>query len=496
MEVFNRFVPLQLSRAVRLVWASNRGWSLASIGLLIVQAFLALAALGLLKLIIDAVVAAVASTYPLDATGEIAVLVGLAAVVALFTSISAAADNAVGEIQSDLVRDHMHSLIHAKAVQVDLAYYENAEYFNTLHRVQIDAPIRAANILTSLLQIGRSGFILLAIAGMLFIFQWWILLVLIVGELPGALVRIYSAWVQYRWERKSTPRARRASYFSLLLSSRYPAQEVRLFGLSALFINRFNSFRKQMRDEHRQLIIKKVKAESIAQFATALTMFVIFGFIAYEALRESITLGDLGMYFAAVQRGRGNLRELLYGIASFYQNSLFLAELSDFLSLEQKIVDPSNPLPVPRPLKSGISVEHINFAYPGISKLALEDVNITFRPGERIAIVGPNGSGKTTLVKLLCRLYKPDSGNIMVDGIPLSNFRAQEWFDVVSVFLQDHGKYFLSARENIGFGSREPMDNDEPIIAAAEVACVVLMYVCQGHRHVAPHPIYVPLTIF
>jgi ATP-binding cassette subfamily B protein len=460
-------VVTQFSDAIKLVWVSNRQWSLASVALLLFGAILSVAALGLLKLIIDAVVIGAANTDPLESMDVLVLLIGCSAFVALLLSLVTIADSSVGEIQADLVRDHIRRLVHTKTTEVDLEYYENAEYFNTLHRIQVDAPNRAVNILSSLIQIGRNGFMLLAIASLLFFFKWWIVFVLLLGDLPGAIARTRSAWMQYDWERKSTRRTRRASYFSILLSSRYPAQEIRLFDLGSLFRSRFSEVRKQLREEHRSLIYKKLAAESVAMIAGAVAIFIVYGYVAYETVRGELTIGDLGMYFAAIQRGRGSLKDLLFGVASFYQHSLFLAELRQFLDIKQKILEPVEPKPVPNPLTSGISMEDVSFRYPGASDLALQNVNIIARPGERIAIVGRNGSGKTTLLKLLCRLYEPESGRILADGIPLSNFAKKDWFAAVSVFLQEHGKYYLSAKENIGFGNHGLM-SDIAIKAAAD----------------------------
>jgi len=173
------------------------------------------------------------------------------------------------------------------------------------------------------------------------------------------------------------------------------------------------------------------------------------------------------MYFAAFQRGQGFLQELLFGLARFYEDNLFLTNVSEFLALQPTVVEPTEPLPVPQPLHTGIALDHVDFRYPGASRLALDDVSLTVRPGERIAIVGPNGSGKTTLVKLICRLYDPSAGRITADGVPLSSFAKADWRREISVLFQQYGQYCLTARENIWIGNLELLQEDAPIEAAA-----------------------------
>ena len=435
--------------------------------MVLAQAVLSVAALVLLKQIIDALTIYATEPAPEVLFRPVAVLIAAASLVALFMALAGSLDTAIAEIHADLVRDHMHGLVHAKATAVDLAYYENTEYFNTLHRVQVEAPERATNILASLLQVGRASVTLTAIMGLLFFFHWWIALVLIVGDLPGAIVRLRAAWLKYRWERDSTPADRRARYFGMLLSTRYVAQEVRLFGLGDFFADRFQTIRQKLREERKRLVRRRVSADAVAQIGAAIAMFFIYGFVAYQALNGVITLGDVAMYFAAFQRGRGLLRELLFGIARFYENSLFLSEFSAFLALEQSVLDPKDPLPVPLPLRKGIVFENVEFRYPGSQHPALQQIDLAVRPGECIAIVGRSGSGKTTLVKLLCRMYDPTSGQITVDDVALQKFSKQQWLTGISAYFQESGKYYVSARENIAYGDLVKKRDDEAVVAAA-----------------------------
>jgi ATP-binding cassette, subfamily B, bacterial len=463
----HRLVPGEIVRTLRLVWESTPGWTMASVGLLLAQAALSLAALVLVKLVVDAVTAGLASGDPAAAVERVAIWIGLAAAVALLGALCKAADTAIGEIQRDLVSDHLQGLVHAKAVEVDVEYYDNAEYYNALHRAQAEAPQRASAMLTNLLQVGRGGVSLLAIAGLLVAFNWWVALVLIVGDLPGALVRIRGAWELYQWQRRSTATEVQSRYYSQLVSSPYLAQEVRLFDLGGLFAERFRVLRQRLRGERQRLAARRLTAELAAQVAATVAIYGAYGFVAYQVLAGALTLGDLVMYYAAFQRGQGHLEECLFGLARMYQDSLFLADLSEFLALDPKVPEPASPRPVPRPLRGGLALEHVDFAYPGAKRLALDDVSLTIRPGERIAIVGPNGSGKTTLVKLLCRLYDPTAGRITADGIPLTCFGKAAWRRELSVLFQQHGMYCLTARENIWLGSQAPPGDDGPIVAAA-----------------------------
>jgi len=173
------------------------------------------------------------------------------------------------------------------------------------------------------------------------------------------------------------------------------------------------------------------------------------------------------MYFQAFQRGMGFLQDFLTSLAGLYEDNLFLSNLYEFLDLVPQVAEPRTPAPFPRPMQQGITLDHVTFHYPGGSRPVLDDICLTLRPGEHVALVGENGSGKTTLVKLLCRLYDPSAGVISVDGRDLREFATTDLRREISVVFQDYARYQLTARENIGFGDSRAPATDERIESAA-----------------------------
>jgi ATP-binding cassette subfamily B protein len=122
--------------------------------------------------------------------------------------------------------------------------------------------------------------------------------------------------------------------------------------------------------------------------------------------------------------------------------------------------------PVALHLKEGIRFEHVSFAYPGTERLVLDDVNLRFEPGSVVAIVGENGAGKTTLVKLLCRLYRPTSGRILVDGVDLSRMPPDQWRLRLAGAFQDFYRFEFKTRHTVGVGDLPRLD-DVPAVSAA-----------------------------
>jgi ATP-binding cassette, subfamily B, bacterial len=459
---------LRLKRALLLVWQSAPGWTLASALLVVLQGTLPLASLYLMKLIVDTLTAGINSTNKDVAFGKILFLIFLASGIAFLTILSRSLSSIVSEAQAALVSDHILDLLHAKSIKADLEYYENPRYYDTLHRAQNDAPFRPARIVNGLVQIGQNSLSLVAVFGLIASFSWTVAIALTLTAIPTALVRLTYSDRLYHWQRACTAKERKSWYFHWLLTGDSHAKEIRLFELGPLFLKRYSSLRKELREERLSITAKRSIADVLAQTIAIIATFGSLVFIALNAYQGNITLGDLVMYFAALQQGQSFLTSLLSGLGGFYEDNLFLTTLYEFLDLKPNVKEPSHPVPVPKAMKEGISFEHVGFSYPGQDIKVLADINLHINPGQIIALVGENGSGKTTLIKLLCRLYDPTDGNILLDGADLRSFSTSDLRKQFSVIFQDYTHYNLTARENIWLGSVDTSHDVENISQAAE----------------------------
>jgi ATP-binding cassette subfamily B protein len=125
---------------------------------------------------------------------------------------------------------------------------------------------------------------------------------------------------------------------------------------------------------------------------------------------------------------------------------------------------------VPTALHRGIRLEHVSFAYPGTSRVVLDDVSLTLPVGAVVAIVGENGAGKTTLVKLLAKMYEPSSGSIFVDDTPLARVPAAEWRARLAGAFQDFFRFEFRAGHTVGLGDVPRMDDEPAVVAAVDRA--------------------------
>jgi ATP-binding cassette subfamily B protein len=451
---------LQLKQAIDLVWKSAPGWTLAGVALIILQGSLPLAALYLMKLIVDAVTS--------GASLETVLLwIGLAGTVALLVAICNSASNVVSEAQSILVSDSIQEILHAKSVEVDLEYYENPKYYEMLHRAQQEGPYRPTQIVNGLLQAGRSSISMVAVFALMISVNWLVALLLVIAALPSVLVQARYAMKLYLWQRSCTRKERAAWYRHWILTTDGFAKEIRLFNLGSLFMRQYRDIREVVRKERMAIIFRRSALDLLSQAVALTAVFASLAYIANQALLGSITLGSMVMYFGAVQQGQSFLSSFLSNLAKLYESNLFLANLQEFLQLQPKVREPATPKKVPCPILQGISFENVSFGFPGTSSLALKNINLQIGPGQMVALVGENGSGKSTLIKLLCRLYDPGEGRISLDGIDLRDFNTVDLQREISIIFQDYARYNLTASENIWLGNAQMPPDEEKILAAA-----------------------------
>ena len=457
-----------LPRTLRLVWDCGPQWTLASIVLLVIQGSLPLVTLYLLKLIIDSVSSIVNSPHLAVDFESVGWLIAALGGVALVGAIASTLSGLVTRAMSQAVSDYMQSLLLQKSIEADLEYFENPKYYDAFHRAQQEANWRPKEILLTLIQIGQSGVSLLAMVGLLFWFHWSVVLILVMSILPDMFVRLRYADKFFHWQRSCTPDERQAGYLNWVLTRDFYVKEIRLFQLGSTFKGWFDEIRQRLRKERLAIDTQRAYAELVAQSTIVLSIFGVYVFLAYRTTQGVLTLGDLVMYFQAIQRCVDYLKSLGGNLARFYENSLFLTNLYEFLALQPIVQEPVQPLSLPRSPAHEIVFHHVHFRYPNCSSKVLNDVSLTIQPGEHIAFVGENGAGKSTLIKLLCRLYDPTEGHITVDGIDIREFTIEDLRKEFSAVFQDFASYQLTARNNIWVGDIAMSPQSDQIRMAAK----------------------------
>jgi ATP-binding cassette subfamily B protein len=456
-----------IKRALRFVWESTPGWTIASLLILILEGLLPVASLYMFKVMLDTVTAALQSPDPEAMFPRVVLAIAIAGGIALINNFVRTLGSVVIQVQERIIADHMYDVLHSKSLEVDLEFYENAKYYDQLHRAQGDATYRPMMIVNGLALILRGSISLIGVLGLLLTFHWSVAIVLLVAVLPSILVRLHFSKLVFQLQRQYTGEERRAWYYHTIMTSLEFAKEVRIFGLGEVFKKHFGELRYKLRQLRLGLDLRKASLEVASQVIATILVFGSYGVIAFRVVSGVASIGDMAMFYQAFHRGQGFLQDILGGLASLYESNLFLLNLYEFLDLKSRVTETPSPRPIPKPMQSGITFDQVSFSYPNSQREALHEINLEIRPGEVVALVGENGSGKTTLVKLLCRLYDPSLGAIRIDGKCIGDFRLADLRKEIGIIFQDYAHYNLSARENIWLGDVQQPKNNLAIEAAA-----------------------------
>jgi len=459
-----------LPRTLSLVWSAAPGWTSAWAALLLVQGLLPVATVYLTRAVVDSLVAAIRSPGSWQELLPTLLLVGAAALVLLLGSILGSLSQWVRTAQSETVSDSIKGLIHAQAVDLDLAYYETPAYYDQLYRASVDAVDRPVALLGNIGGLIQGGITLLAMAGVLMAYSAWLPLILLISTLPALFVVVRYTLRFQRWRMKNTINERRTRYFDWMLTLHQAAAEVRLFGLGDHFRQSFQALRKRLRSGRIRLLRDQTLAEIAAGALGLLITGLTMAWMVWRAVQGQATLGDLALFYQAFNQGQNLMNTMLSNVSEIYRNILFLENLFQFLALQPQVTEPLQPLPAPIAIEKEIRVEGVRFCYPGSGRTALHGFDLLLPAGQIAAIVGENGAGKSTLIKLLCRFYDPEAGVITFDGADLRDLSLAGLRRLVTVLFQEPVRYHETVADNIAFGDLASAPDRGRIETAAQAA--------------------------
>ena len=456
-----------LGKAFLLIWRTAPGWTFSWMLLLLVQGLLPVVVVYLTKAIVDGLVDVIGSSGGWQSFRPILLLVVLFVAIQVLIVVMKSVLGIVRTVQSQLVQDRISTIIQEISVSIDLLFYESAEYFDKLHRARNDAAYRPMEMIESLGSMVQNGITLVAMASVLVPYSLWAPVALIISTLPALFVVLDHRFRQYRWRIKNTENERRAWYYEWLLTSRENAAEIRIFELGNYFRSAFYHLRETLRHESVQLQKSQAIAELGAAFFALFVTGLAMGWMVWRAVAGTVTMGDLALFYQAFNQGQRLMRSLLQNVGQMYSSSLFLADFFDFLELKPRIRDPEEPEVKPVKLEKGICFDDVKFCYPSCPAPVLRNFHLDVAAGSVTAVVGANGAGKSTLVKLLCRLYDPESGKVTYDDVDIRKYNVHDVRQMVTVLFQDPVRFNATAAENIRLGDITKPESDSETVAAA-----------------------------
>ena len=376
------------------------------------------------------------------------------------TRLVSSVSNMINRIASELVTNHIKLKICTKAKDVDLKSFDMPEFYERLENANREAGGRPLQILSSTLSMMST-----VISMVSFIVLLWA--VAPIAPFIIAVTAIASAVVNFKYRRKNvmymrwhSKERRQMTYYSDVLVNKDMVKEVRLFGLTETFLDKYKKVFAKYFGGMKKLIYKENALNMCVTVFNVAVNCGMFVWIAYMVMQGDMTVGDYSLYTGALNTISSGIVSLISTTASIYEGTLFIDNMILFMN-EKKTITPllAEPAHIKKHTEHEIRLENVSFRYPGMTHDVLHDINLTIRSGESIVLVGLNGAGKTTLIKLLTRLYDPTGGVILLDGRDIREYDVRELYSLFGIIFQDFGKYAVSVEENIAFGDvSKPID--------------------------------------
>lgn len=350
---------------------------------------------------------------------------------------------------------------------LDLAHFESSEQQDRLDRARRQASGRG-NLLGLVLGFGQSLITIASFAVGLAVYTPWLVLLVGIALIPGFISEARFNALAYRLNFRKTPERRTLDYLRYLGASVETAKEVKLYGLAGHFIGRFSELAAGLYRASRDIALRRTLWGGLFATIATCSYYAAYLLVVWHTVQGTFSLGDLTFLGGALLRLRTLLETLLLSLSELAAQALYLDDLYSFFNIHPAIVRPPDAVPVPDPVKQGFSFQKVGFRYPGTGDWVIRNLDLEIGAGEVIALVGENGAGKSTIVKLLCRLYDPDEGHILLDGVDLRRYDPVELQQHIGVIFQDFVRYDVSARDNIAMGRIADRDRLDLITKAAE----------------------------
>ncbi len=465
-EAWNeRFGALRnLPPILRIVWDSGPAVVFWCGALRLLAGVVPLATLAVTRWIIDAVVTHASGRYPLSPAfwWYVGLEFTLAALGAFLGRLIGYSDSLLAE--NYLL--HVSVRVMEHAARVDLAHYEDPAFHDQLERARVQATDRLAMIqaMGNLIQQATTA---VTLAGSIFFFSPWLLLLLVIFVIPSFLGDSHFAFLGYALNLRLTPVRRELDYLRTLGASKESAKELKLFNLSAYLTGRYQQLSADVYRQNVALSRRKLRAGTLFSLMTTAGYYSTYAYVIYRTLAGAISIGTMTFLAGAIAQASGSIQTIFSNFGGIADQALFLTDLLAFFAVQPTIRSRPHALPAPRPFQRGFEFQNVSFAYPGNSRLILDRLCLRIEPGERIALIGENGQGKTTLVKLLARLYDPVAGRILLDGVDLREYNLEDLHRQIGVIFQEFMRYDMIASENIAVGNINTRANLQLIAGAA-----------------------------
>jgi len=420
----------------------------------------------LLNVLADAYVAATKGA-PIEFMKILSMLI-LQFVCIISTSFFNHLNSLVVRLSGEMVANHVKTMMMQKSRELDLQSFDKPEFYERLENAQREASMRPVQIINATFHSISTIISMVSFIAILFTVSPWAPPLILLLSLPAGMVTYIYRKKAFEYIRVRSKDRRQLNYYSGLMTNKDLIKEIRIFGLSDLFVNRYKQTFKRYFQGLKKIYLKEGFWNMVVSLLSALAHCVLFLYVAWQVWLGKLKVGNYSLYTGALNSVTNGLNSLISSTSTVYEGTLFIDNLMIFMEEKPTIlVAGKKKAEVKRHTPHEIEFRHLSFRYPGTERYVIKDLNATIKAGSTIALVGVNGAGKTTLIKLITRLYDPTEGEILLDGKNLKDYDPEELYKIYGIIFQDFGKYAVTVSENIAFGDVDEETDMERVKQAA-----------------------------
>ncbi len=421
----------------------------------------------LLNVLADAYVAAT-SGAPIEFMKILSMLI-LQFICIISTSFFNHLNSLVVRVSGEMVANHVKTMMMQKAKEVDLQSFDRPEFYERLENAQREASMRPVQIINATFHSVSIFISMLSFVAILFTVSPWAPIFIVLLSLPAGMVAYVYRKKAFKYIRMRSKDRRQLNYYSGLMTNKDLVKEIRIFGLSDLFVKRYAQTFKKYFKGLKKIYLKEGFWNMLVSLLSAFAHCVLFLFVAWQVWLGKLKVGNYSLYTGALNQITSGLNSLISSTSTIYEGTLFIDNLIVFMEEKPTILTVTDKKrEIKRHIPHELEFKNVSFRYPGTERYVIKDLNVTIKAGDTVALVGVNGAGKTTLVKLITRLYDPTEGEILLDGKNLKEYNPEELYKIYGIIFQDFGKYAVTVSENIAFGEVDDKLDMDRIKQAAE----------------------------
>lgn len=291
-------------------------------------------------------------------------------------------------------------------------------------------------------------------------FNIWFSLLFLALTIPGIIFNTVFDKKAEDLRREKAPDVRKFHYYRWMLTDAWPAKDVRMYDLTDHIKARYNEEKKQYLSDNKKLDKQKLLLLVLAEIIRRSGEIAFTVFVVFKAINGQISIGDVALYIGFALRTSNSFNNIVFNLVMGYTRSTeVMKRVFDFFALKTEQTGGTRKLET----FESLTFDYVCFRYPHTDKYVLSGVSFTLNRGDKLSIVGINGSGKSTIIKLMLGLYEIESGQILINGYPMSDYDMRDVRKLFSALFQSFVQYPLTLRENIALSSLDRMDNSDEI---------------------------------